>query len=286
MEKFLRTSKHIPQTSRQNGDASEMKKAISIGFILAMLCILLPVFTASVHAAAAGYTHTTYFLANPVTMDGKWTDNNEWTDTETTSFGNGAAIFRSKWTASSDFSVITQYILVETLSDTTNDTSDLLQFCFDGGSSGPTGGAAPQTDDIRIDIIGHTNLTAYNGNGAGWTQASAPTSFTWVSSMSASPTSSTPHWIYEISIDKISFGIGPEYWMRIAFSDASNAAAGVQSWPPTSRDVPDNWGDIPYDMNPIPEGLAFGAMALLSSVAVLVGFFGLRKRLKINKLVQ
>ena len=263
----------------------KMKRAISVVFTVATLCSLFSLAViAPVNGAAAGYTHTTYFLANAVTLDGKWTTSSEWADTDIRGFGAGqTAIFRSKWGATSDFSVISQYILVEILNDDTNDTGDYWQFCFDGDMSG---GTAPQAGDIRIDIAEHKTITAYNGNGAGWTQISAPASFQWSNSISASPASSTPHWICEIIIDKIVFGIGAQYWLRIAVNDASNATAGVRSWPPTSRDVPNDWGDIPYDMNPVPESLGFGVVVLLSSVAVLVGFFGLRKRPRTYKWPQ
>jgi len=262
-----------------------MKRGISIVLTIATLCSLfLPALTAPVNAAAAGFSHTTYSLANAVTLDGKWTTDAEWADTDITGFGAGqTVIFRSKWGANDDFSVITQYLLVEILNDNTNDTGDYWQFCFDGDISG---GTAPQTGDVRIDITGHKTLTAYNGNGAGWTQVAAPASFTWSNTNASSPTSSTPHWILEVIIDKISFGIGANWWLRIAVNDASNAAAGVRAWPPTSRDVPNDWGDIPYQMTTTPEGLGFGVMALLSSVVVFAGFFGLRKRLRTNKWVQ
>ncbi len=253
-----------------------MKKyAVSIIFTLIMAGILLlPAVTMLANAAAAGYIHTTYFLANAVTLDGKCTGT-EWDDTPITVFGNNTAVFRSKW-AMDPF--IGQYLLVEVLNDNTNDAGDLLQLCFDGDMSG---GATPQTGDVRIDITGHTTLTAYNGNGAGWSQTTAPGSFTWNSSIGTSPLMSSPHWIYEILIDKQTFGIGAEYWMRVAVSDANNAPAGVRSWPPTSRDVPNDWGDIPYLFETIPEGVGLGSMVLLLSVAVVIGVFGLRKKGKL-----
>ena len=256
-----------------------MKRAFVIFCVFALCSLCLLMNTIAVNAAAAGYSHMTYFLANPVTLDGNWTNAAEWTDTGSTSFGNTStqSIFRSKWGATSDFSVISQYILVEFLSDTTNDPSDYWQFCFDGDTSG---GTAPASGDIRIDINGHTTLAAYGGSGTGWTSTASPASFTWSNKFTATPTSSTPHWVLEVIIDKITFGIGANYWLRIACYDASNAAAGVQAWPPTSRDVPNDWGDIPYTMDPIPESLSLGVVVLLSSAALIVGSVYLRKRPK------
>ena len=130
--------------------------------------------------------------------------------------------------------------------------------------------------------MGHTTLTAYAGSGTSWTSTSAPTTFQRSNSLNTSPTSGTNHWMCEIIMDKVNFGIGADYWLRIAYYDASNAAAGVQPWPPTSRDVPNDWGDIPYSSETIPEGLSFGVVVLLSSVAVIVGSFFVRKRLRVT----
>lgn len=259
-----------------------MKKAVTVAFTIAALCSLfLPTIAAPVNASYLNYAHMTYSLANTVTLDGKWTDNSEWADTDITGIGGTTVIFRSKWfLASMDPIAVNQYILVEILNDNANNTGDYWQFCFDGDESG---GTAPQSGDIRIDINGHATTTAYTGNGAGWTQGAMPSTFQWKDSINASPTSSTPHWILEVIIDKVNFGIGANYWMRIAVNDAGNAAAGVRAWPPTSRDVPNDWGDITYTSDTTPEGLGFGVIALLSSVAMFAGFFGLRKRLKINK---
>jgi hypothetical protein len=253
-----------------------MKRNVSIALTLATLCgLIIPTIIAAASASAPGYAHTTYSLANAVTLDGQWSGT-EWADTDVTSIGGTTAMFRSKWyLASMDPITVSQYIVVEILNDNTNDTNDYYQFCFDGDESG---GATPQAGDIRIDIIGHRNMTAYNGNGASWAPVSAPSTFQWRDSISTSPTSSTPHWICEIMIDKVSFGIGADYWLRIAVNDASNSAAGVRAWPPTSRDVPNDWGDIPYSSETTPEGISSGIIVLLSSVAMLAGFVTLRKR--------
>lgn len=140
------------------------------------------------------------------------------------------------------------------MSDTTNDPQDYWQICFDGGTDGPTGGGAPQSDDVRLDIVGHSTVTWYRGTGTGWTPmtASPDSQFQWKDSISGSPTSSTPHWILELIINKQNVGIGPRFGARIAVYDASNSAAGVLAWPPTSRDVPDAWGDFPYSAEAAP----------------------------------
>jgi hypothetical protein len=109
--------------------------------------------------------------------------------------------------------------------------------------------------------------------------------FQWNNSISASPTSSTPHWICEIMLNKPAVGLGIMFNGRIAVYDATSSAAGVKAWPSTSRDVPNDWGTFPYSSDPIPESLHFGVVMLLSSVAVLVGSFAFRKK-RIGKLAN
>jgi hypothetical protein len=230
-------------------------------------------------AAYPGYEHITYVTQNAVTFDGKWTSTTEWTDGGQTSI-SANTVFRSKWGpfVSMD-DPLPQYLLVEILNDNTNDPGDYWQICLDADQSG---GTAPAAGDVRIDIVGHNTATFYQGNGTGWAPSSAYSSadFQWSNSISASPTSSTPHWICEIKINKFAAGLGILYNFRIAAYDASNAVAGPQAWPPTSRDVPNDWGIMNYSGDPIPESLTFGVFVLLSSVAVVVGSYYLRKRPK------
>jgi hypothetical protein len=258
-------------------------KKLSVALCAISLCSLILLVNASVaNAAQAGYDYTIYPFANNVTFDGKWTDATEWTDGAPANPPISAnANFRGKW-GPYDPSSVPQYFIVEILNDNTNDANDYWQFCFDGDQSG---GAVPGAGDLRIDIVGHNNVTFYQGTGTGWGPMTTPGSgdFQWSNSISASPTSSTPHWILEIMVNKLAVGLGILFNGRVAVYDASNSAAGVQAWPPTSRDVPDNWGTFPYSSDPIPENLSFGIVASLLSVAVLVSFFALRKK-KIGRL--
>jgi hypothetical protein len=253
-------------------------KKITIAFCAISLCSLILMVNASiVNAAQAGYDYTIYPFQNTVTFDGKWTSTTEWTDgVPATPPISANANFRGKW-GPYDPSSVPQYFIVEFLNDNTNDTNDYWQFCFDSDQSG---GATPGSADLRIDIVGHSNVTFYQGTGTGWSPMITPGSsdFQWANSISASPTSNNPHWILEIMVNKLAVGLGILFNGRVAVYDASNNAAGVQAWPPTSRDVPNNWGTFPYSSDPIPENLAFGVVILLSSAAVIVGSFGLRKK--------
>jgi hypothetical protein len=238
------------------------------------MCLLVKLTT--VEAAYPGYSHMVYPLTNAVTFDGKWTTADEWNDGLPTNI-TANSIFRTKWELiMAPAFRVNQYILIEILNDTTNDAGDYWQICMDCDMSG---GTAPGSGDLRIDIVGHTNVTWYQGTGTGWTPIATPSAdqFRWNNSISASPHSSTPHWILELMFDK-ALGPGPQYWVRIAVYDASNAAAGVHAWPPTSRDVPNDYGDFPYSSEPIPENFSFGVLVVLSSVAVLIGSYYLGKR--------
>jgi hypothetical protein len=148
----------------------------------------------------------------------------------------------------------------------------------------------PQTNDFRIDYVGHnasaSGVTVYQGNGAGWAEF---TGWTWPDSIfvndtiSASPLNSTPHRIVELSMDRDLFDTStatPAYapWTRVAVYDENNST--VIAWPPTEQYVPDDWGLETGVYESIPEALTVGVVVLLSSVAVVVSFYCLRKRSK------
>ena len=253
-----------------------MKRGLFVAFcILALSSLSLLISAAPGNAAYSGYSHMVYPIQNTVTFDGKWTSDAEWTDGTSTSFGTNS-VFVSKWGPYGSETSVPQYFLIEILNDATNDENDYWQICFDGDMSG---GTAPGANDLLINIGGHgTNVTFYQGTGTGWASMATPSAanFQWKDSISSSPKSSTPHWICEIMINKPVLNVGAQYWARVAVNDAGGA--GVQAWPPTSRDVPSDWGDFPYSGDAIPESLTFGIVALLSSVAVVASFYLLRKR--------
>lgn len=243
---------------------------------LCSLCLLSSI--GAVMAIKEGFVHTVYPLQNSVTLDGKWTSPAEWTDANQTSISANVA-FRTKWGPFVDTENVPQYFLVEVFNDNTANSNDRVQLCFDGDMSG---GATPQTGDLRIDIVGNTNPVVYQGNGTAWTQIDTPPAaqFQFNSSISDSPTSSTPHWIYEIMINKPSLGLGPQFYGRVAVF-AAGSGAGTEAWPTESgRDIPNDWGDFPYSTEPIPEGLGLAIMILATSVAVIFGSNYLRKRPK------
>jgi hypothetical protein len=256
-----------------------MKKLVTIGFSILLLCSLLLVGTTK--AGNEEYQTTEHWGAVEVTVDGEWTSTDEWTDGEPENLSDGGRFVYKMW-----YSTMTSEWLAEFFDDTTDDAGDIWQICLDDQNGG---GTAPQTGDYMIEITGHTTMKAYEGNGAGWTEITDASEVEWDDSITATPWNSTPHWVLEVSDIKTAGSIqipsAPPTGMRVAAYDADTET--WVSWAPdSSEDVPDEWGIVwDYDSNPyIPEAFTIGVVVLLSSVAVAVGFYFARKRPKTPKL--
>ncbi len=256
-----------------------MKKILFAAFCILALCS--PLLLVSVETAMAGnaaYSVLEYWAVTPATVDGNWTSANEWTDAPKINM-SATAVGKYKM----DYDTFSCQWIIEVFDDNTNDAGDIWQICLDDSNGG---GTAPQAGDFKIEITGHTTLKAYQGNGAGWTEIADPSEVSWANSISASPLNSTPHWIVEISDVKtggsITVANAPPTGMRLAAYDASKAT--WHAWAPGSADVPDQWGLIPtYSQDPWPEAFNIVFVALLSTVAVAVGFYWLRKRPKTER---
>lgn len=262
-----------------------MKRALLVAFSILMLCsLLLPIIVGIAKAGNPDYSMTEYFAATPATIDGEWTTTDEWADGEPHVMSENATFAYKLDTSGGTGNYIMQW-LVEIFTDNTNDTGDVWQICLDPDNGG---GAAPQTGDFKIEIEGHTDLVCYEGNGAGWDVITpAAGEIEWADSISDSPWNSTDHWILEIELAK-EIGLiivgAPANGIRFAVYDDSAASAGFQAWAPGSADVPDEWGVISVvSQTPWPEGFSLGVVALLSSVAVVVSFYFLRKRPKVKR---
>jgi hypothetical protein len=233
-----------------SGDEKRMKRKVYATTLIAFLMLLL-INVGTTKASEPGYERFEYPTAVEPTIDGFWASADEWTDGEETMIGENV-VFRSTFTLISegDDLVVTSHSVIEILNDGTADAGDYWQICIDGLLDG---GSAPQTDDFRIDIIGHTDLVVYQGTGTGWIPITPdPRDVIFADSISESPTSSTPHRILEISLLKDPGVIFMDmvWGVRVAVYDESNSAAGVQAWPPTDRDVPDGWGIENYNLDP------------------------------------
>lgn len=267
-----------------------MKRHSLVVFNIIMLCSLLLIPIALVNAYEDGYTTTNHLATDEIVMDGAWTAgtwtyDGEWNDTEVPPNLPPTFHWRQKWTWPNG-TIIMEHFLIEFFTDNTTDAGDYFQFCVDCNADG---GTAPQSDDFRVDYVGHdiSGLTVYRGDGSGWVEYTdyiVPDDIEIEDSISTSPFNSNPHWIIEFTMNrsKTEFDVvnaGYQPWTRVAVYDANTST--LVSWPPTSRDVPDDWGLEMGTTEPIvPEALTVVAVVLLSSVAVAVSFYLLRKKPK------
>lgn len=261
-----------------------MKKVDVTFCAVALLCLFLLANAGIVAAFQEGYDFDHYMAIGEPTIDGMWAPADEWTDVDMEHQMNGDLniVFRSNWLMSSEagYSGIPVFWIIEFYDDNTEDAEDYWQICLDGDA---TGGSAPDAGDVRIDFVGHdeSGLTVYRGDGSGWVVTDELTwgeSIEIVDSISESPTNSTPHYIVEIVVDHQLINSGPDQCVRVAAYDASHSEDGVQAWPASSPDVPDEWGQTYSIMETIPEGLTFAVMVSLSSISLLVGSRYLQKR--------
>jgi hypothetical protein len=250
-----------------------LKKGTSIAFCVLILCSLL--FVGIANAGNAAYSITEIYGASTATIDGKWTSPSEWTDAPHT-FMTGNATGKFAYKVDANFAPMW---IVEMLGDSTNNAGDYVQICFDDSNSG---GSAPSSGDFMLEVDGHTTLKIFSGSGTGWTQIANTAEITWANTIGVSMWSSTPHWILEIMDSSKTDGSvqipnSPPTGMRVAAFDA--ATNGFAAWAPGSTaNNPDSWGLVADFASEIPEGFSFGAVLLIASVAVLVGFFYLRRK--------
>jgi len=258
-----------------------MKRALLVAFFVLMLCSLLLLINAgTIKATEPGYDYIIEaYTVSDVTVDGNWAAG-EWEDAWIEYLDPYDARFAYKM----ETDQATYYLmswLVE-FPDNTTDAGDIWQICIDGSADG---GAAPDDNDHKIEIEGHTTLKVYQGTGTGWAEQTT-TAVTWADSLTTtsswSPYDAT-HYVLEVQVDKGVLnpswgGNPPPHGLRVAMYDASNVSQGWIAWPPTDPDVPESWGLIYTYQETVPESLSFGVVVLLSSVAVAVSFYFLRKR--------
>ena len=225
------------------------------------------------------YAILEYGAVNTATVDGTWTTPDEWTDTPITDMtGNATGQFGYNI---QDFTNLGLEWIVEFFTDNTTDEGDYWQICTDDLESG---GSAPDSGDFMIEIVGHTTMTLYQGNGGGWTEVTPEAGeITWSNTIDVSPWNAEPHWILEVVDSGKTAGTfqvpnQPPTGLRVAAYDANTST--IATWAPGSTaDAPDTWGRVSgFSQEPIPEGLTFGVMAVLSSVALLASSYYLRKR--------
>jgi hypothetical protein len=251
-----------------------MKRVLAIAFSLLMLCGLLLVGVTK--ASEPGYDITEANAGGPVTLDGNWATG-EWEDSWIEWLNYSANGERFCYKADSALNYAPEFLIDS--ADTTDDAGDIWQICI----GIPQGGDVPLAGHNKIEIVGHETLTVYEGDGEGWVEVD-DSAVTWADNMTIHDVPlDYEHWCVEVIIDKTSIGSAawngaPPIGLRVAMYDESEDT--WLAWPPQSDpDVPEGWGLI-ADYGSIPESLSFIGVVLLSSVAVAVAFYVLRKRPK------
>jgi hypothetical protein len=257
-----------------------MKRKCYMTISMLLLCTLLLVVNfGTVMANNASYTITEYWGPNAVTIDGKWTNTDEWHDVTYQQLGTGTSQGKFSYKiASADYVAFDSMWLFEA-ADNTNDAGDRWQLCIGTASTS----TAPAATDTKFEIEGHTTLKTYIGTGTAWAATANLAGATFSNTLTTSPLDPATHYVCEFKFDKglTTWGVNPPpNEIRIAFYDASKPAQGWVSWPPASTDTnPNSWGTIgDYSMAAAPEGLTIGVMLLVSSAAAVVGIRYFRKQ--------
>ncbi len=263
---------------------------------LSLLSILLLSLVGIAAAPNEAYTHTMYQSSNdPPTIDGTYIVDDDWIASGKQEFGDGAA-FHDQWIMSPNL-----YCCIVEVTDNTTDAGDKLTICLDGTLAGttnpPDGGLNPTQYDKKLEVTGHggsETIQWFIGNGSGWVVTTAASSqlLDLAQNLTSTPTIAADHYVYEMNIMKLDESLGSPLvgytWAQfVSYYDEDTGE--TQQWPPAnatpagSPDVPDSWGYITYveGVNPtptIPEGTSILAMVVLSSAALAVSFYWLRKK--------
>ena len=259
-----------------------MKRVLTIAFLILMLCCLL---LANIgFAAEEGYSIDEAYGAGGVELDGEW-GTEEW-DSSIVWIENidpSDARFGYKMAGMDPYYMA---YIIDCPSDNTDDAGDIWQICLDGDASD---GDAPDSQDNKVEVVGHETVTVYVGDGSDWVEMQGA-DLQWNESLTTT-LDVTPydedHYVLELMVDKGSFPGGwganpPPHGLRIAMYDESEDS--WIAWPPASdQNVPDGWGRIQNYGETVPESLSIGVVALLSSVAVAVIFYSRRNRKKLPK---
>lgn len=230
---------------------------------------------------------TCYLLTQPVTIDGKWTSESEWTDAQELQLfaadGDGVGYFRVK----SDEGWL--YVMAESLVDTwaeynsgkgVGDSYSVFIDTLDND------GKSPSSDDYWFYAewkdASHTGLVTRRGNGTDWREIDpiAGVEARIGLDMVKSPHEPHPHMAGEFKIPLSVIGIGT-FGFFIRFVDSSQNLKMWLYWPgPTLGDQgvdPSSWGKVSISNNPIPE-LSHTWLIVASSVATVTAMFRLRKK--------
>jgi hypothetical protein len=234
-----------------------------------LICLLL----LPVAVGAAKLTITSSTLKNPVTLDGKWTYADEWTDGVSFDCGGYG------WIALKD-DADSLYVLVDYTRDTSAAAGDFAWVIWDQKNDG---GSKPKSDDYDpilryTDKTNHTSSVA-QGTGTGWGTFNPASSLSIAAASStdatSDPYSHASHVVYEFRIPRSILDNSTVITSIGFYAGAQNAAGGGIGLPRGGDyRIPDSWAQLTFSI-PIPEfSQVLVTMALLMATLAIV----LRKR--------
>jgi hypothetical protein len=220
--------------------------------LLPMLILILLAFPVGVQAGK-GQKITSLPLTNPVTIDGKWTTIDEWTDGLIIQRGvNGRIALKDD----SDF----LYVLVDYIRDTRAAAYDFAWIVWDQKNDG---GSKPRSDDYDLLMSYETeseyDVFFYKRTGTGWGNPEPASSLgvTGASSTDATnnPYSNAAHLVYEFRVPRLVLDNSTVITSIGFFAGAQNSAD--YSWigvPQTGGDYrnPNTWAQLTFSV-PVPE---------------------------------
>jgi hypothetical protein len=215
----------------------------------ALTILLLAISFQFAPITAAKATMQAPFSRSPVIVDGRWTSENEWTDAAEAVLvvGERTCDFRIKHDGSSIF------LLWDFTADTkiemgSGSDGDRVTIEFDVNHDGivkPDVGP-----DFFVFLYWWTDqrLEILEGAGPYGHYTIGPGGLSAASSLTATPLHSTPHVVYEMSVDEVKWGIqGDTVGIRTAAYDAGHPSATSLQFPADSDvDKGNTWADLSF----------------------------------------
>jgi len=232
--------------------------------IVSLTLLSVIICSAILPQASARLTVVCPKLERDVTVDGKWTSPEEWTDASESSLtfmqGTGEAYFSMKYDSNSF------YVLVDFVSRVKTVVGDGALVGLDTQNDG---GKEIKDDDLSLLIRWNTETVSmgamqwHGWMGQNW--QALPSGFEAKSSTDAQndPHSTASHEIYEFRIPNTTFKASASgFWVGIGGGEAGYFAV----YPPADISSPDNWAQLEFSDKTLTELTATATSASTSSV--------------------
>jgi hypothetical protein len=257
------------------GSSDAGKRFLWKPILFLVLSLLVVSFSLSGSHASGVDQVTSPLLSKPVTIDGRWTTSDEWSDAfvatmflgmSSSTYRNGTAYLYAKHDAMNLY-FLTDYVSATTL----NPASDRVGLQIDPLHNA---GNTPQPDDRYMFSTYPSGGGMGNGTGsARWNCCSPlPSGVKIAISMAPSVNLAQPHEITELQVP---FSIFSEIQSTIGFGvgalNGSGVAAQLAIWPHKYYiDIPNTYGQLTVSSNPVPEFDGVWPLIVVSLSATLV----------------